>query len=63
MQVGPNHKATLPPVIAGGTDTSANNRLYTDECLKTVKARVISHFLGTAFSVHCGRDERIKAVC
>lgn len=47
----------MPPVIAGGTDANAINRLYADECLKTVKAQVISHFLGqvvqTALCVHC----------
>lgn len=33
-----HHEATVPPVIAGGTDANTHDRLYSDECLKTVKA-------------------------
>lgn len=52
-----DRKATAPPVVASGSDADATDRLYTDECLKTVKAQVISHFHGqvvqTALSVDC----------
>lgn len=41
-----DHKATVPPVVAGGSDANATDRLYTDECLETVKAQVVSHFHG-----------------